>query len=1115
MKLYRIVILTLMIALVAPLQATELTVADGTSQDWYIPLAGLNNGYTYPQHTQCIYPASMLTAMTGQYISELRFYCSQPTPQWTTPITVKLGPAPSATFSSNTFFDTAGFAVVFVGVFEPTSGGYIFHLSEPWLYTGGDLLVDITDEGGGTELIGYNYGVVQNCSSCYQFSYDETSTSRYKKYFLPKVTFTYDSYACGRPTNIVADTVGATDVLLHWNSATNSTAYYVSINGTDYPVQADTMGFFSGLTPNSLNMVIVNSICNSGDTLASQPYVFHTIDTSTALWLPYFCDFEEQETNGLPRYWYRSDSCTVSAELRPSVTAGIAHSGNYKLEMGGYYCGPNVVFTDILPVPARELHVTFWYKLMPYMQVPLEVGVIDSNGVFHTIAEYTTDDDDYDWHYADLYTDTISVDGNVRLALRWFSDYNCMIDELSIEHISYCPRPTAVAVDNIGPTSVTAHLTPSDSGASMLVSIDSIPYLTTSDTVVSITGLVPARHYILSVRTLCPTGDTSQATTVDFRTECESLLTLPWYENFDSIAIGDAHPCLVVTERHPLSQWDQASPVVSGPGGYNIAPHSGPAMLEIKWTDQELLYIATPIIDADPTSLHISFWYKPNGYFDAGHVQAGFMDAPTDTASFIPFHSSVYIHTSGEFGWRQVEIYTDTFSIQLPDSVCLAFRVPASGYVYFDDIEITSTYNCPQPLDQKVVNLNAVEATLTWTASAAGGEYEVLLDGNVFASAVFNTHYVLWGLEPQHTYTAGVRAVCSGVPGEVQEVTFSTPCSATTLPFNEDFEVADDDTKLPPCWMAPIRSGGYGVGYPQVRQNASAHQGLGWFDFWGFDDEVSLALSPRFQFPAGGLYIRFWEKHSSYDSTLTIGLMTDMADLSTLVPLLVLNGTNGSYSWQEHEIYVDSLPGADTVCLAFYSTGGPSVAIDDLSIVAIHICYRPSQPTVVDVWYDSAILAWSGAAPAYELRYGTTSDSMNASSMIVYDTAATLHNLASSTEYHAWVRAICGVGDTSEWLPLGTFITDTASHHNDTTGIEGPMRGKEWNMWPNPSHGDVTVSVAHPSTITVVDMTGRVVITSKPISSSFTIQRSSLPAGTYFVQIASGDGVTTSKLVIL
>ena len=95
-------------------------------------------------------------------------------------------------------------------------------------------------------------------------------------------------------------------------------------------------------------------------------------------------------------------------------------------------------------------------------------------------------------------------------------------------------------------------------------------------------------------------------------------------------------------------------------------------------------------------------------------------------------------------------------------------------------------------------------------------------------------------------------------------------------------------------------------------------------------------------------------------------------------------------------------------------------------------------------------------------------------------------------------------------------LIDTTSQHNDTTGIEEPMmKNKEWNMWPNPSHSDVTISVAQLSTITVIDMTGHVVITPTPTSSSFIIQRSSLPAGTYFVQIATGDGVTTAKLVIL
>lgn len=63
---------------------------------------------------------------------------------------------------------------------------------------------------------------------------------------------------------------------------------------------------------------------------------------------------------------------------------------------------------------------------------------------------------------------------------------------------------------------------------------------------------------------------------------------------------------------------------------------------------------------------------------------------------------------------------------------------------------------------------------------------------------------------------------------------------------------------------------------------------------------------------------------------------------------------------------------------------------------------------------------------------------------------------------------------------------------------------------PNPARGDVTVSVTQPSTLTVLDMTGRVVIPPTPINSEFRIQKSELPRGVYFVRV----GGSVKKLIV-
>ena len=1013
--------LLLLVAMV-PLRASQLTVADGTQQNMYVPMQTMNA----PMHTQMIYPASMLTPLMGQYITELRFYSTSSNFQWPVNFTVRMGTSPYSSFSGNSLITTSELTQVLVGPFQSVAGGYVLVLDQPYLYNGGDLLLDITMGGFSSSTYFWYYGITRSNASCYFV--DSYTPYTQRQSFLPKLTFTYGSTICGRPTALTLDSVGGSTATLHWNAATNTTGYFVTLDGEDYPLQTDTSISLTGLVSNRMYTLSVSSICTSGDTLVSQSLDFLTVDTSTALWLPYFCDFETPQPNGLPTWWQRTDSCTTYAGVRPAVieaSDSYGYEGTHVLRFGNG-CGPTGLMTAPLPAASRELHVSFWYMSISFDEEPIEVGLVDTAGVFHLARQFAVEDDYYyDWRLADFYTDTMNIAGPVRLAFHFQTSDIFSIDNLSIERVPYCPRPLAATVDSITATTARAHLTPADSGATMILSLNGRQRITTTDTVVSLSGLVPSQHYTLSVRTLSPLGDTSQALNTEFRTLCDSVMRLPWSEGFDDLAIGATHPCLTVTEQSPRSSYDPENPIVSGPGGYGTGTHSGSAMLRVGQGDQQVIYIATPIITTPANTLHVDFWYMPKGYFTAGYFQAGFQTSPTDTASFTPFYSSPRLNSSGEFVWKHVEIYTDTLSTALPDTVCFVLRVKTTGYLYIDDIEIGSTFNCPQPIDVRMRNVTSVSAELAWDASSEGGQYQVLLDGAVVDASVSNTHYLITGLAPQQSYTAAVRAVCSdGSLGDLHELDFTTPCVATGLPIEEDFETIALGETLPACWTAVLNSSNY----PRVAQRPTdAHSGTGVLDFWGFDGEQSLAQTPRFAFPESGLHIRFWESHYYRDSAIVVGLMTDVSDLSTMVPLWVFNGADqwSSSSWSEHEFYIDSLPGADTVCVAFFSINGASLDVDDLLVEAMPTCRRPAQPAVSQLGYDSVTIGWSGMSDAYQICYGT--DSIPSATQTFTQSSnqtITLHGLSGNTTYYAWVRSLCGATDTSEWLYIGSFTTD-------------------------------------------------------------------------------------------
>ncbi len=68
------------------------------------------------------------------------------------------------------------------------------------------------------------------------------------------------------------------------------------------------------------------------------------------------------------------------------------------------------------------------------------------------------------------------------------------------------------------------------------------------------------------------------------------------------------------------------------------------------------------------------------------------------------------------------------------------------------------------------------------------------------------------------------------------------------------------------------------------------------------------------------------------------------------------------------------------------------------------------------------------------------------------------------------------------------------------------------SVFPNPSHGDVTISVDRPSVITVLDMQGRTVIPATPVNSDLRLTTSDLPKGIYLVCIGT---TAVRKIVVL
>ena len=127
----------------------------------------------------------------------------------------------------------------------------------------------------------------------------------------------------------------------------------------------------------------------------------------------------------------------------------------------------------------------------------------------------------------------------------------------------------------------------------------------------------------------------------------------------------------------------------------------------------------------------------------------------------------------------------------------------------------------------------------------------------------------------------------------------------------------------------------------------------------------------------------------------------------------------------------------------------------------------------------------------------------------------------SATPFEGYRFSNWNDGDTNAVRDI--FVTSdttlTAYFEQDTlpTPPPGPngieelrATNTELLIYPNPAYGDVIVKVSQPSTLTVVDMVGRTVISPTPIGSDLRLPTSDLPAGVYFVKV----GEIVRKLIV-
>lgn len=304
----------------------------------------------------------------------------------------------------------------------------------------------------------------------------------------------------------------------------------------------------------------------------------------------------------------------------------------------------------------------------------------------------------------------------------------------------------------------------------------------------NLSGLTTATQYYFWVRTNCNGTDKgSWVGSSTFTTLCNPF-PIPYSENFDTTPVGsstnnNAPTCWKYLEPSGWAGYGYVSSsyYTSAPNGYYIssdAASTGGGMLVSPLT--------TNLMSG---SNRVRFQANAGG---SGYtMEVGTLSDPNDASTFVAIGSPIALTTT----------FTQ-YAVNIPSGAnqYLAFRHSGGGTyrsIRLDDINVEPTPSCLEVSGLASANVSALQASLSWTASASApaNGYDIYYSTTNTApsstttptvSANASTSYTATGLAPSTTYYVWVRSNCSAANKSIWtgpiSFTTSSLCPVVTAP---------------------------------------------------------------------------------------------------------------------------------------------------------------------------------------------------------------------------------------------------------------------------------------------------------------------------------------------
>ena len=558
MRKISIFLTILCLAVFGVARANEVTIGDldGAPSNSYLPM---NSVYKY-SYTQQIYTADEI-GMAGT-INSITIWMFGNAYLYEMPFDIYMVETDKDAFSDNTDWETVTSSdIVYSGtvtVHNTEAEAFTFDLDAPFSYSGnGNLLIAFNNTTGQwkTGLNGKVFGANSDPARAIYARQDNGAYNPYDPTFLAYGT-TYQrnvieinitlsgGVTCGKPETVEVFNIGTNGAQVTWTggSGTYNMEYKktsdelwtsVLTNSTATSVE------LTNLTPGTNYQAKVQSVCVFDDTTM---YADKSVSFRTLYGIPLIEEFPT--SNNLPTGWNRYsgllNDVMGGTELSPISIGWNFGSSNgmfdshARVNIYGTNCNYWLVTPSLLM--GNNVELSFEVAYTAYSgtaAAPAQTGtddkfvvLINNNGTWEILRQWDNAGSEYvlnDLNPTPLHVNIdLSSYAGQNIAIAFYAestegnaDNNLHIDNVSIDYIPICPKPTGLTVSEVTGHTALLHWVPAVAGqAQWQICLNSdeenLQLVTSTDSTYMLTGLTGATPYIVKVRAYCSADDQSQ-----------------------------------------------------------------------------------------------------------------------------------------------------------------------------------------------------------------------------------------------------------------------------------------------------------------------------------------------------------------------------------------------------------------------------------------------------------------------------------------------------------------------------------------------------------------------------------------------------------------------------